>query len=149
MERTVRLAAATWAALDDLARGEECSVDALVADAVHRDLYRRRRARTAVRSDERLVAPLRALLADDLSYARSWSDLDARLAAKGYALVPAGGGLALHERGGARLCKASDLGVSTARLARRLGPLPGHPAAGTPPGRPVFAPRPRRPEGRP
>lgn len=53
------------AALRQLAGDEDTSVGNLIRDAIKRDLYRRSRAKTARRADERLVAPLRALLADD------------------------------------------------------------------------------------
>ncbi len=95
-------------------------------DAITRDLYRRERARTTVRSDERLVAPLRALLADDFNYARDWPDLLARLARKGYMLREAGGGLvvATHPQG-RRLCKGSELGHGYAAPCRRFrSPFP-------------------------
>ena len=90
-------------------------------------MYRRSKAKTARRADERLVAPLRALLADDLAYAAGWDDLQARLLRKGYQLREAGGGLALHDAGSERLCKGSDLGYSYSRLMRRFKvPFPGH-----------------------
>ena len=115
------------AALRQLAGDEDTSVGNLIRDAIKRDLYRRSRAKTARRADERLVAPLRALLADDLAYADGWDDLQARLARKGYQLREAGGGLALHDAAGARVCKGSDLGYSYSRLMRRFNaPFPGH-----------------------
>ena len=115
------------AALRQLAGDKDTSVGNLIRDAIKRDLYRRSRAKTARRADERLVAPLRALLADDLAYADGWDDLQARLARKGYQLREAGGGLALHDAAGARVCKGSDLGYSYSRLMRRFNaPFPGH-----------------------
>lgn len=71
---------------------------------------------------------MRARLAADLADADSWADLARRLAAKGYALREAGGGLALYSHPeGRRLCKASELGFSYGRLVRRFRtPLPGH-----------------------
>ncbi len=135
MERPLRLAPETWAALDRLARAEDVSVGALIRDAIERDLYRRSRAKKADRPDERLIAPLRALLAEDLAFARDWRDLQGRLGAKGYQLIEAGAGLALHRADGTKLCKASDLGYSHARLARRLGTaFPGHAHARALPG---------------
>jgi hypothetical protein len=128
MERLVRLAPVTWSALERIARDEDRSVGDILRDAVERDLYRRTRAKKAVRPDERLIAPLRALLADDLAYAASWPELAARLARKGYALIESGPGLVLAAQpSGQRLCKASDLGYSHSRLASRLGsPFPSH-----------------------
>ncbi len=115
-------------ALEAAAREDGCDAATVVRDAIRRDLYRRTRAKKADRPDERLVAPLRALLADDLARATGWDDLAARLSAKGYALREAGAGLALFELTGTRrLARASDLGVSYGRLMRRFGaPMPGH-----------------------
>ena len=115
------------AALDRIARAEDVSRGQVIRDAIRRDLRRREKAKTPVRADERLVAPLRALLAEDFAYARDWSDLQSRLAAKGYRLQEAGGGLALHTLDGRRLCKGSELGYGYAHLVRAFGaPFPGH-----------------------
>jgi len=115
------------AALRQLAGDEDTSVGELIRGAIRRDLFRRSRAKTARRADERLVAPLRALLADDLAYATDWDNLQRRLSAKGYQLREAGGGLALHDTAGARLCKGSDLGYGYSRLMQRFAaPFPGH-----------------------
>lgn len=115
------------AALDRIARAEDASRGQVIRDAIRRDLKRREKAKTPVRAEERLVAPLRALLAEDFAHARDWSDLQSRLAAKGYRLQEGGGGLALHSLDGRRLCKGPDLGDSYARLVRTFGaPFPGH-----------------------
>ena len=118
----------TLSALHQIAKDETCDIGALVRDAVRRDLFRRSRAKRAVRADERLVAPLRALLADDLAYSLGWADLQRRLNRKGYELRESGGGLALFRYpGGGKVAKASDLGYSYARLMRRFeAPFPGH-----------------------
>lgn len=124
---SLRLAPEMIAALEQIARQEDVTLGGLVRDAVKRDLYRRSRAKTARRADERLVAPLRALLADDLAYATGWSNLQDRLGGKGYRFQEAGGGLALHDLAGKRICKGSDLGYSYSKLMRRFGaPFPGH-----------------------
>ena len=124
---TIHMPPEMVAALRQIAGDEDTSVGHLIRGAIKRDLYRRTRAKTARRADERLVAPLRALLADDLAYATGWDDLQARLLRKGYQLHEAGGGLALHDLDGARLCKASDFGYSYSRLMRRFkAPFPGH-----------------------
>ncbi|MCV2866282.1 ribbon-helix-helix domain-containing protein [Defluviimonas sp. WL0075] len=132
MERTIALAPAAWSALDAIARAEGTTVSDLVRGCVHRDLSRRRRAKTAGLPDERLIARLRALLADDFAYASGWGDLNRRLRAKGYVMIEAGEGVALAEAAtGQRLCKGADLGYSHARLARRFhAPFPGHIRAG-------------------
>ena len=117
-----------YRAANALAARRDISVGQLVRDLLAREITRARNAKPPVRADERLLAPLRARLADDLAHARDWPDLERRLTAKGYALRAAGGGLALHDLpGGRRLCKASELGFSYARLMRRFGaPFPGH-----------------------
>lgn len=118
----------TLEALRHVAAHEGENVGDMLRQAVARDLHRRNRAKKTVRSDERLVAPLRALLADDLAFAKGWDDLQARLRLKGYALREAGGGLILvRHPSGERLAKASDLGYSYSRLMRRFNaPFPGH-----------------------
>jgi hypothetical protein len=75
-----------------------------------------------------LLAPIRALLAADLSRAEGWDDLQTRLAVHGYIFRERGGGLALYcTRTAAHTCKASELGWSYADLMRRFGaPFPGH-----------------------
>lgn len=107
------------------------SLPDLVAQALDRELRRAAPAKTPRRADERLLAPLRTLLAADLAEATGWDDLARRLTGRGYALRPRGGGLALYDlRTGDRLCKASELGYRYADLVRRFGaPMPGHPHA--------------------
>lgn len=91
-------------------------------------------ARTPFRAEERsgsvetLLAPLRALLADDLSRASGWADLQDRLSIHGYTFRERGGGLALYSTStAARICKASSLGWSYADLIRRFdAPFPDH-----------------------
>ncbi|MCX7888768.1 MAG: hypothetical protein N2422_03435 [Rhodobacteraceae bacterium] len=123
----IRLPEATLAALKAVAAECDSTVGQIVREAIARDLYRRQRAKTSDRTDERLVAPLRALLADDLAYARDWPDLMRRLAVKGFLLREAGGGIVLcRSPGGQRLCKGSELGYSYSRLLARFGaPMPG------------------------
>jgi hypothetical protein len=113
-----------------LAQDRDCSLGALVRTALAAEIKRAQSgAKTPNRADERLVDPLRALLAVDFGEACNWPDLQQRLAAKGFALREAGGGLALHSHpDGTRLCKASELGHAYASLMRRFGkPFPGHP----------------------
>ena len=127
-EITLRLSPATVEALRALALADDVSVGQIVRDAIHRDLARREKAKTPVRADERLVAPLRALLANDFAYARNWLDILTRLRDKGYRLAESGGGLILLDHAsGARLCKGSELGYSYSLLLRKFNaPFPGH-----------------------
>lgn len=82
----VKLPAPTLAALHQIAKQDDISVGQILRDAVNRDLLRREKAKTPVRADERIVAPLRALLADDFAYSTDWAELRSRLASKGYML---------------------------------------------------------------
>ena len=118
----------TLDAMRKIARDDGVEIGHVLQGAIRRDLFRRTRAKKAVRADERLVAPLRALLADDFAFSQGWDDLQNRLQLKGYMLREAGAGLALHRHPcGTRVCKASDLGNSYARLMRRfLTPFPNH-----------------------
>ncbi|MEO0939549.1 MAG: hypothetical protein AAFY38_15455 [Pseudomonadota bacterium] len=119
----------TLAALRRVAQDEGWDPGAVIRDAIARDLFRRaRKAKKAPRPDERSIAPLRALLADDFAYAKNWADLQSRLNGKGYALCEAGAGLALVTRDtNTRCAKASDLGYSYSRLMARFdAPFPGH-----------------------
>jgi hypothetical protein len=128
MERQIRLDPSVWTVLERLAAEDDVSVGQIIRDAINRDIRRRAEAKTPVRADERLVAPLRALLADDFAYATGWGDLQGRLIGKGYRLAESGGGLILmdHESG-VRICKASELGYSYSALLRRFDCVfPGH-----------------------
>ena len=128
MEKPLRLDPAVWSVLERIASDDDVSVGQIIRDAVNRDIRRRAEAKTPVRADERLVAPLRALLAGDFAYARNWGDLQSRLYDKGYRLAESGGGLILQARAtGDRICKASELGYSYSALLRRFDCVfPGH-----------------------
>jgi len=126
---TVTLTQPTLVAILKLAAADGIDPQGVILRAIDAEIVRRRGpARTPVRAEERLLAPLRALLARDLAVAQRWGELQSRLAAKGYRLREAGGGLALATHpGGRRMCKASELGFSYSDLMRRFGrPFPGH-----------------------
>ncbi len=117
----------TMAALARICAEENTTLERLIRKSIDKELYRRTRAKRAFKPDERLVAPLRALLADDLAYAQDWSDLQRRIGAKGYRVAESGGGIAVFRLDGTKVCKGSDLGCSYSRLMRQFGaPLPGH-----------------------
>lgn len=131
MERATivfRIDRTSFAAIEQIAEDEGVTMEDVVCQAVRRDLFRRSRAKKTARADERLVAPLRALLANDFAYASGWPDLQQRLHRKGFGLREAGAGLALvRVPSGERIAKASDLGYSYMRLLRRFdAPFPGH-----------------------
>ena len=125
---TIRLPAALHGAVQKLALADDVSVGQIIRTAIHHEILRREKAKTPVRADERLVAPLRALLAHDFAYARDWTDLQSRLRQKGYRLAEAGGGLVLLDHdSGSRLCKGSELGYGYSQLLRKFNaPFPGH-----------------------
>lgn len=115
-------------AANGLAQARDITLGQMIRDLLSAEIRRDRTTRPPVRADERLIAPLRARLAYDLADATGWADLNTRLQAKGYVLRAAGGGLALHRwPDDTRICKASELGFSYARLMRRFrDPFPGH-----------------------
>ena len=124
---TLHLSDVTLSALEAAAVEDDVTVGQILRDVIERDLRRRAQAKTPVRADERLVAPLRALLADDFAFAQGWADLASRLSRKGFLLVESGGGLLLRRSSGERLCKASELGYSYSRLLARFDTaFPGH-----------------------
>lgn len=128
IEITLKLPVAMLDALRRVAADDDVTAGQLVREAIERDLRRRAEAKTPIRADERLVAPLRALLADDFAHAKDWQDLQSRLIAKGYRLAESGGGLVLVTHpAGDRLCKGSELGHSYSALLRKFQkPFPGH-----------------------
>ncbi|MCF6316021.1 MAG: hypothetical protein L3J30_07005 [Marinosulfonomonas sp.] len=123
----IKLPALTLDALSRIAKQDDVSIGQILRDAVNRDLRRREKTKKPVRVDEQLVAPLRALLADDFAYSTNWAELQSRLAKKGYMLREAGGGLCLHTQNGGRVCKGSELGYGYASLMRKFQhSFPGH-----------------------
>lgn len=61
MDRTLYLPTALWPVLDRIATDKGVTVDQIFRDAIDRDLRRHTAAKAAVRADERLIAPSRAL----------------------------------------------------------------------------------------
>ena len=124
---TLKLPPEMIAALARVAAHDDISVGQLIRSSIEKDFYRREKAKTAFKPDERLVAPLRALLADDFAYANGWADLSARLHRKGYKVDEAGGGIAVFRLDGTKVCKGSDLGCSYSKLMKRFNaPFPNH-----------------------
>jgi hypothetical protein len=127
-EFTLRLPESLLRALRDVAAARDITPGQLVRDAISREVRRGlTRATSPDRAEERRIAMYRARFASDFALATSWGDLQDRLWHKGAELREAGGGLALVTRpGGARMCKASDLGASLQTLSRRFrAPFPG------------------------
>lgn len=118
----------------EVAAARDITLGQLIRDALNAEIRRSVRVTMSPdRAEERRLAVLRARYAEDFAYAANWPDLQERLKAKGVHLREAGGGLAVASwPGGARLCKASDLGASITALARRFrAPFPGD-RAGSP-----------------
>ncbi|OIP84832.1 MAG: hypothetical protein AUK37_05240 [Rhodobacterales bacterium CG2_30_65_12] len=125
---TLPLPTPLLAALRSLADDREDTLDRLVRGRLDREVMRLRSAQAGQRLRAERIARLRSLLAPVIAAAAGWADLQARLALFGFELRPAGGGLTLHDAGGARLCKSSELWFACSRLVRNFGaPMPGHP----------------------
>ncbi len=121
---TIQLDEAVLAQLRRAAAADDVSLGQGGALAIDRDLPRRDKMKRAVRANERLVAPLRSLLADDLAFATipagGWR---ARVSLR----EARGGLILLRLPGETRVCKTAELGRSRARLAGPPGaPFPGH-----------------------
>lgn len=114
--------------LATLAQENDVTPGQIVRHLIEKELRRVRSPKTPNRADEPLVARLQRLLAADMASAVSWPDLSARLDRRGFRIMPAGGGLTLHDAIGKRMCKASELGFPYSRLVRKFrAPMPGHP----------------------
>lgn len=110
-------------ALQHLAGRDETAFEDILNDALRNDLRRRIDARAA--HNMATLAPLRAMLGDDLADATDWYDLQERLQALGYQVRRCGGGLSLQDLSGTHICSCADLGYSHTRLTRRFGrPIP-------------------------
>lgn len=68
-------------------------------------------------------------LADVLTRAGSWNDLERQLRLLGYYLKSAGAGMAIYKCGNDRfVCNTATVGYRYRSLAKRFGgPMPGHP----------------------
>jgi hypothetical protein len=77
-------------------------------------------------SDE--LEGLRQVIEKTLCGASSWNDIQDRLAEYGVEYYPRGGGLAIRgAKGGAHICKASDVGPGYSALISKIrAPFPGH-----------------------
>jgi hypothetical protein len=78
-------------AASGLAKAQHITVGQLLRNLLCDEIRRRHTAKPPAMAYERLVAPLRARLAEDLAQSRGWVDLQTRLNAKGYVLRAEGG----------------------------------------------------------
>ncbi|NKX44990.1 FitA-like ribbon-helix-helix domain-containing protein [Roseicyclus persicicus] len=117
-----------FAALAEAAAQNGRSLHEEVRLRLRRSIPQEGGARSSGRTDEQLLAPIRARIAGDIGQATGWDDLQSRLRAKGFIFRERGGGLALHRLSdGERICKGSEIGAAYADLIRRFrAPFPGH-----------------------
>lgn len=125
---TFKLPAKVISRLEKIAQDEDVSVGQVIRLAVERDFHRRDGFKSHPRGPEQMLAPIREKVRADFIEAAGWSDLKARLIAKGYTMREAGGGLALHDAiTGRFLCRTSEVGFGYPTLMRMFaGPFPGH-----------------------
>ncbi|MEM8537533.1 MAG: hypothetical protein AAGF56_06700 [Pseudomonadota bacterium] len=110
-------------AVHHLAGRDGQAISRIFQIALRNDLRRRLQARNQRISE--LLRPHRSAVADDFGQATDWSDLQHRLAKKGYTLIKKGGGLSLSRAAGGQICNTADLGYSHAQLTRRFSrPFP-------------------------
>ncbi|SMY08339.1 hypothetical protein [Flavimaricola marinus] len=116
---TVHLPESLLCAAEAMAHGEAISVAQLVRQALAGKVGHDAQADQA---HLHRVLSLKGRLTGEFTAARSWSDLQSRLRAKGYLLIEAGGGLTLATAGDeTALCRASELGFDIATLIRKFG----------------------------
>ncbi len=117
----IELPAPTLNALHRIARQDDIPVVQVLRDAILRDLHDREKAQAAANTNRPDLPSLKALVADDFTYSRSWAELQSRLADKGYILQETDGRVCLHNLpANLRICKISDLGFSHVDLMRKF-----------------------------
>lgn len=111
-----------------VATARDVTIGHMVRVLLKREVDRQLSERQKTDPDVRLLAALQALLARDMTDAKSWEDLQSRLRPHGYELRPAGGGTELFKSScGTRMCKGSELGFDYAQLVERFGNhMPGY-----------------------
>lgn len=122
---SIRMPSEMAAEVERLARAGDMTPGRLVRRAVARELRRlRSRAARAAPCDPQTTKGL----AMELARAEGWADLDRRLARRGCRIAPTGGGVALFDMAGRKLCKGSEVGAAYRDLVRRFREgMPGHP----------------------
>jgi len=115
---------------DDLRRElvDNCDGDGIAPDERLRqwiaEFLRRRKDRATATAD---VEKLRGLVAEGLTAATDWQDMQAALRRGGVEYFEKGGGLALRcAADGAYVCKASAVGPGYSELMKHFGPFPEH-----------------------
>ncbi len=97
-------------AVTEIAEAEDVTPGHVIRAAIQQEFHRRARHKNAEWQAPPMVAQLRALLADDFAQSVDWTELDLRLARKGFELSEEKGRLELIDgRTGARLCEVTDI----------------------------------------
>jgi hypothetical protein len=97
-------------AVSEIAEAEDVTPGHIIRAAIEHEFGRRARYKDAESQATPLIAQLRALLAKDFAQAVDWTELDLRLAQKGFELSDDNGRLELIDgRTGARLCQVADI----------------------------------------
>lgn len=110
------------ATLHQLAQDRDVSFDHLVRGMLDREVMRLRSADASQRMRVQRLARLQQLLAPVFDAARTWEDLQARLALIGFELRPDRHAITLHDRAtGEWICRGTDLGIAYPLLVRRFG----------------------------
>jgi hypothetical protein len=124
----VRLPADLLSAAERVAAERDVTLGQILRDTLRAEIATTAEVAPNDPLGEVITHPLRGHLAPSIRDATGWDDLQRRLRERGFTMREAGGGLAVHEwPGGARVCKASEIGPGYAALMRRFGePFPGH-----------------------
>ena len=124
----------TLKALRKIAATDGVGIEAILQNAVKRDMARRNGRLRDMATDVQFLAFLRTILAGDFTRASGWKDLQRRLKNKGYALHRKEGVLSLYRHPcGTWLCKDTDLGDNYERMTRRFwARFPNYGATRTP-----------------
>jgi hypothetical protein len=131
---SVRLSKSVYEQLERLAADYDVTPGQIIRDALGKFIegLKTPGGPTPLRSantDE--VELCRVAIADALSSATTWGEMQVALASRGYRYVAQGGGLAVYSsREGCYLCKASEAGPGYSSLIKHFkAAFPGHPHA--------------------
>ncbi len=72
---TIKMSKPALTVLSELAADQDVSIGQIIRKLIDHEIRRSAKAKTPNRADERLVAPLRALLADGFAYSENWQIL--------------------------------------------------------------------------
>lgn len=122
---TINLPTALIHDLRRIALGLDDAPGNLIRTVLLREVARHRSAKARNTDDEPNGARAHRALATETAAAKSWADMELRLARKGVSMTPAEDGFTLHDPHGGLICSVADLGYPHAALVGRFGaPLP-------------------------